>query len=142
MPAGRLANLLTGLGLEPGDRVAVQVEKSPEALILYLGTVRAGGVFLPLNTGYTAHELAYFLGDAEPRIVVCRPAKDAGSMAEIAAKAGVAHVLTLGEERRRHAHGEGRRARTPRSRTCRARRTIWPPSSTPRAPPAAPRGPC
>ncbi len=94
--AGRVANLLTGLGLEPGDRVAVQVEKSPEALILYLGTVRAGGVFLPLNTGYTAHELAYFLGDAEPRIVVCRPA-DAGSMGKIATKAGVLHVLTLGE---------------------------------------------
>ncbi len=95
--AGRFANLLISLGLEPGDRVAVQVEKSAEALMLYLGTVRAGGVFLPLNTGYTEHELAYFLGDAEPRVVVCRPAKEQ-AMAEVAAKAGVAHVLTLGEE--------------------------------------------
>ena len=50
---GRVANALTALGLRPGDRVAAQVEKSVEAIVLYLATVRAGGVFLPLNTGYT-----------------------------------------------------------------------------------------
>ncbi len=68
---GRLANALVDLGVKPGDRVAVQVEKSAEALALYLATVRAGGVFLPLNTAYTASEVSYFVHDAEPALVVC-----------------------------------------------------------------------
>jgi malonyl-CoA/methylmalonyl-CoA synthetase len=85
------ARMLRGFGLEPGDRVAVQAEKSVEALLLYLGTVRAGGVYLPLNTAYTTHELAYFLGDAEPRVVVVQP----GLAAEIGALAPLATVLTL-----------------------------------------------
>ncbi len=59
----------------PGDRVAVQVEKSPEAIFLYLACLRAGAVFLPLNTAYTLAELGYFFGDAEPRLVVCDPAQ-------------------------------------------------------------------
>ncbi|MFC4353338.1 malonyl-CoA synthase [Fodinicurvata halophila] len=71
--AARVANALVELGVEPGDRVAVQVEKTPEALLLYLGTIRAGAVYLPLNTGYTLAELAYFLGDATPTVVVCDP---------------------------------------------------------------------
>ncbi|SIS76730.1 malonate--CoA ligase [Paracoccus saliphilus] len=75
--SGRLANLLQAEGVKPGDRVAVQVEKSPEALALYLATVRAGGVFLPLNTAYTPAEIAYFVGDAEPALVVCDPAREA-----------------------------------------------------------------
>ena len=66
----RLANALAARGVRPGDRVACQVEKSPENLYLYLATVRAGGVFLPLNTAYTAAELDYFVGDAEPALVV------------------------------------------------------------------------
>ena len=71
--SGRWANALVGLGVRPGDRVAVQVEKSPENLILYLATVRAGAVFLPLNTAYTLAELAYFISDAEPALIVCDP---------------------------------------------------------------------
>ena len=58
---------------EPGDRVAAQVEKSPEALFLYLGCVRAGAVFLPLNTAYTLAEVEYFVGDARPALLVARP---------------------------------------------------------------------
>ena len=69
----RLAHALQTLGVKPGDRVAVQVEKSPEALLLYLACVRAGSVFVPLNTAYTRKELEYFIGDAEPTLVVCRP---------------------------------------------------------------------
>ncbi|HEV8645149.1 MAG TPA: malonyl-CoA synthase [Burkholderiales bacterium] len=69
----RYANLLTGLGARRGDRVAVQVEKSPASLFLYLGCLRAGLVYLPLNTAYQRGELSYFLGDAEPGVVVCRP---------------------------------------------------------------------
>ena len=71
--------------VKPGDRVAVQVEKSVPALILYLATVRAGAVFLPLNTAYTLNELDYFIGDAEPSLVVCDPSK-ADGIAAIAAK--------------------------------------------------------
>lgn len=76
--SGRLANLLVAQGVAPGDRVAVQVEKSPQALALYLATVRAGAVFLPLNTAYTPAEIAYFVGDAEPALVVCDPAREGG----------------------------------------------------------------
>jgi len=93
--AGRFANALQGLGLQPGDRVAVQVDKSAEALILYLAVVAAGGVYLPLNIGYTKAELEYFIGDAEPRVVVCRPAAKA-DLAPLATRLGVAHCLTLG----------------------------------------------
>jgi malonyl-CoA/methylmalonyl-CoA synthetase len=69
----RAAAALLALGLAPGDRVAVQVEKSPEALFLYLGCLRAGLCYLPLNTAYRAGELGYFLADAQPRAVVCAP---------------------------------------------------------------------
>jgi malonyl-CoA/methylmalonyl-CoA synthetase len=68
--AGRMANVLVGEGVAPGDRVAVQVEKSPEALILYLACVRAGAVFVPLNPAYTAAEVDYFIGDAGPKVFV------------------------------------------------------------------------
>ncbi|MDB6179951.1 malonate--CoA ligase [Paracoccus fistulariae] len=74
--SGQMANELVALGVMPGDRVAVQVEKSPEALALYLATLRAGAVFLPLNTAYTATEVAYFIGDARPALVICDPAKE------------------------------------------------------------------
>ena len=83
----RLANVLVARGVKPGDRVAVQVEKSVEALVLYLATVRAGAVYLPLNTAYTLAELDYFITDAEPKLVVCDPAKRDG-LAAIAAKVG------------------------------------------------------
>lgn len=69
----QVAHLLTDRGLGPGDRVAAQVPKSWQTLALYLGTIKAGGVFLPLNTAYTAREVDYFVRDAEPRILVCDP---------------------------------------------------------------------
>ena len=69
--AARFAHVLVRHGAKPGDRVAVQVEKSPAALILYLACLRAGFVYLPLNTGYTPAELAYFVQDAEPCLFVC-----------------------------------------------------------------------
>ena len=75
--SGRFANVLDSLGVKPGDRVAVQVPKSIEAIMLYLAVVRAGAVFLPLNTGYTPAEIEYFLGNATPRIFVCDPRKRA-----------------------------------------------------------------
>ena len=76
--SGRIANLLTEVGVRPGDRVVMQTEKSAEALALYLACLRAGALFLPLNTAYTVAELDYFLGDAEPRVAVCAPAAEAG----------------------------------------------------------------
>jgi malonyl-CoA/methylmalonyl-CoA synthetase len=91
-----LANLLVRAGLKAGDRVAAQVEKSPEALILYLATIRAGFVFLPLNTAYREAELTYFLGNAEPGVVVCSPENFAW-LSKLAFKAGALHVYTLGE---------------------------------------------
>jgi malonyl-CoA/methylmalonyl-CoA synthetase len=94
--SGRLAAALKQLGVEPGDRVAVQVEKSPEALMLYLACVRAGAVYLPLNTAYTLAELEYFIGDAEPRLVVCAPKTREGVL-PIAEKFG-AVVETLDED--------------------------------------------
>jgi len=90
----QMANALVLSGVEPGDRVAVQVEKTVENLLLYLATLRAGAVYLPLNTAYTLTELDYFIGDAEPKLVVCDPSKREG-LAEIATKRGVASVETL-----------------------------------------------
>jgi malonyl-CoA/methylmalonyl-CoA synthetase len=90
----RVAAFLTGLGLQPGDRVAAQIEKSPQGLFLYLGTLRAGLCFLPLNSAYQKGEIAYFLGDAEPAVFVCDSARIAG-YEEIARAAKVAHLLTL-----------------------------------------------
>jgi len=89
---GRLAARLIALGGAPGERVAVQVDKSATAVLLYLATLRAGMVFVPLNTAYTTAELAYFLGDAEPAVVVCRPADEAA----VRDLAGAAAVVTLG----------------------------------------------
>jgi malonyl-CoA/methylmalonyl-CoA synthetase len=76
--SGRLANALVARGVKPSDRVAVQVEKSVPALVLYLATVRAGAVYLPLNTAYTLTELEYFIGDAEPSLIICDPGKQDG----------------------------------------------------------------
>ena len=87
--SGRMANVLAARGVKPGDRVAAQTEKSVAALVLYLATVRAGAVYLPLNTAYTLHELDYFIGDAEPKLVVCDPAKAEGIVA-LAEKVGAA----------------------------------------------------
>ncbi len=89
----RFAGALVAAGVGPGDRVAVQVAKSPEALAVYAATVAAGGVFLPLNTAYTAEEIGYFLGNATPRLFLCDGAK-ADALAPVAAAAG-AQMLTL-----------------------------------------------
>ena len=94
--AGQMANVLVSRGVKTGDRVAAQTEKSVPALVLYLATVRAGAVYLPLNTAYTLNELEYFIGDAEPSLVVCDPAKAEG-IGKIAAKVG-AKVETLGAD--------------------------------------------
>jgi malonyl-CoA/methylmalonyl-CoA synthetase len=95
--SGRFARLLSDVGVVKGDRVAVQVDKSPEAIFLYLGCLRAGAAFLPLNTAYTKTEVGYFLADAEPRVVVCRPESER-DVAEVAETAGCAQVLTLGAD--------------------------------------------
>ena len=91
--SGRLAAALVQLGVLPGDRVAVQVEKSPEALMLYLACVRAGAVYLPLNTAYTLAELDYFIGDAEPRLVVVDPRSREGVEAIAKAHGGAVETL-------------------------------------------------
>src|SRR6185437_8757443 len=96
--AGQIANVLAARGVKPGDRVAAQTEKSVSGLVLYLATVRAGGIFLPLNTAYTLNELDYFITDAEPSLVACDPAKADGIRA-IAAKVN-AKVETLGADGR------------------------------------------
>ncbi|HMI88865.1 MAG TPA: AMP-binding protein [Polyangiaceae bacterium] len=96
----RIAALLARLGLSRGARVAAQVDKSPQGLFLYLGVLRAGFCFLPLNTAYQEAELAYFLRNAEPEVVICRP--DAAALFQrLGRDAHVRRVLTLG------ARGEG-----------------------------------
>ncbi|PHS19288.1 MAG: malonyl-CoA synthase [Blastopirellula sp.] len=92
--AEKMAAVLVGAGVQPGDRVAVQAHKTQAMLELYIGTILAGGVFLPLNTAYTEAELTYFLGDASPRVLVCDP-KRQDELAPIAANCGVAEVLTI-----------------------------------------------
>jgi malonyl-CoA/methylmalonyl-CoA synthetase len=93
-----LANLLESLALPTGSRVAVQTEKSVEALMLYLAVLRAGLVYLPLNTAYQSAEIEYFIGNAEPGVVVCAP-KNFSWVSRIAFSAGTAHVFTLDDRR-------------------------------------------
>lgn len=93
-----IANLFVDLGIPPQSRVAVQVEKSVEALMLYLATLRSGHVFLPLNTAYQSAEIEYFVGNAEPAVVVCS-GQNFGWVSKIAFKAGTAHVFTLNDDR-------------------------------------------
>ena len=93
--SAQYANALLDLGAAPGDRVLVQADKSAEMIMLYLGCLRAGAVFVPLNTAYTIAELEYYIGDAQPRIVVCSPGR-LGTILPVARRLGVSHVLTLG----------------------------------------------
>ena len=93
-----MANLLKSLQLPPGARIAVQVEKSVEAMMFYLATLRAGYVFLPLNTAYQSAEIEYFIGNAEPAVVVCS-SKNFGWVSKIAFKAGTQNVFTLDDDR-------------------------------------------
>ena len=93
-----LANLIDSLALPPASRIAVQTEKSVEALMLYLAVLRAGHVFLPLNTAYQASEIEYFIGNAEPAVVVCA-GKNFGWVSKIAFAAGTRNVFTLNDDR-------------------------------------------
>ncbi|MEO6625142.1 MAG: AMP-binding protein, partial [Burkholderiaceae bacterium] len=93
-----LANLLQGLQLPPASRIAVQVDKSVEAALLYLATLRAGHVFLPLNTAYQRAEIGYFIEDAEPAVVVCSE-RNFGWVSQIAFQAGCSRVFTLNDDR-------------------------------------------
>ena len=90
--SARYAHALRDAGCNPGDRIAVQSDKHWQVVALYLACLRAGCIYLPLNTGYQRAELAYFFGDAEPRVVVCRPEAEG----VIAPLAPTAKVLTLG----------------------------------------------
>lgn len=93
--AEKYAAVLACAGLEPGDRVAVQIGKSVEMIALYLGTILAGGVFLPLNSDYTPSEIAYFVGDSSPTIFVCSP-DTFDALFGILTNSGVRTVFTLG----------------------------------------------
>ena len=93
-----MANLLASLDLPAGARVAVQTEKSVEALMLYLATLRAGYVYLPLNTAYQQAELEYFIGNAEPGVVVCT-SRNFGWVSKLAFQAGTRAVFTLDDDR-------------------------------------------
>src|SRR6266481_7727687 len=89
--SGRIAHALGNAGCRPGDRVAAQIDKCWQALALYLACLRAGLVYLPLNSSYQESELTYFFGDAEPRVIVCSPE----NLTTIAALRPEATVLTL-----------------------------------------------
>jgi malonyl-CoA/methylmalonyl-CoA synthetase len=93
-----LANLLRSLDLPEGARVAAQTDKSVEALMLYLAVLRAGCVYLPLNTAYQAGEIEYFIGNAEPSVVVCSGG-NFGWVSKIAFQAGTKNVFTLNDDR-------------------------------------------
>jgi malonyl-CoA/methylmalonyl-CoA synthetase len=106
----RYANALTALGLAPGHRVSVQIEKSLANVILYLAVMKAGGVFQPLNTAYTENEVGYFVGDAEPSIIVCDPSRQE-AMRLLADRHRVTAVVNL------DAKGEGSLAQMARGMT-------------------------
>jgi len=92
--SARLANFFTQLGLKPGDRVAAQLDKSPNNLFLYLACVRAGFIYLPLNPAYRAAELEHYLDDAKPSAIVCRPT-ELSLLLELTRARGIAHLFTM-----------------------------------------------
>jgi malonyl-CoA/methylmalonyl-CoA synthetase len=113
-----LANLLASLDLPEASRIAVHTEKSVEALMLYLAVLRAGHVYLPLNTAYQQAEMAYFIDNAEPAVVVCA-GKNHGWLSKLAFTRGVKHVFTLNDDRTgtlldRAAHHSDRQVPVPR----------------------------
>ncbi|MGA1470601.1 MAG: AMP-binding protein, partial [Burkholderiaceae bacterium] len=95
--SARIAHFIQSLGLVPGSRIAARVEKSPEALMLYLACLRSGMVFLPLNTGYQSEELRYFFNDAKPGLVVCDPSA-LDWIAPLANSLGCQQIETLGSD--------------------------------------------
>ena len=138
----RYAGFIHALGVLPGDRLCVQVEKSPQALFLYLACLQTGAVFLPLNSAYQQGEVDYFLGDATPKVVVHQPKTEAW-MRTLCARHRVAHRFTLadetGVESEQLAGGctKMRCKPLPCQKPFTAMQTIWPRFSTPREPPAA-----
>ena len=141
-PRGRAAQGLVELGVEPGDRVAAQIDKSPEAIVLALACFRAGAALLPLNTAYTLAELEYFLADAAPALTICRPGRARRRCARSAAKLGLKAVESLGRAREGTFAERIDAASDEAADRSRAPATISPRSSTPRAPPAARRARC
>ncbi|HET9598329.1 MAG TPA: malonyl-CoA synthase [Anaeromyxobacteraceae bacterium] len=97
--SARYARALGAAGVRPGDRVAGQLEKSPEAYVLWLAVARMGAAWLPLNTAYQPAEVEYFLRDAEPAVLVCDPAH-LDERRALARACGVGEVLTLGADGR------------------------------------------
>ena len=136
--SAQAANALVARGVEPGDRVAAQIDKSTDAIVVALACLRAGAALLPLNTAYTLAELGYFLGDAEPALTLCRP-EQLSSTRELASRLG----LEFGREPRRRPRRNLRRPHRRRAgglrNDFRVRKTIWRRSSTRPAPPAAPK---
>ncbi|OEJ66686.1 malonate--CoA ligase [Magnetovibrio blakemorei] len=98
--SAQVAGLLSTLGVAKGDRVAVQIDKSPQAVALYLACLRVGAVYLPLNTAYTASEVAYFINDAEPKLLVCRPQAEQ-ALFEVLKQTPNLHIMTCDG----HKHG-------------------------------------
>ncbi len=92
----RSANALNSSGLKPGDRLAAQIPKSPEALAVYGAAVAAGVIFLPLNTAYTAEEVAYFIDDSGASLLLADP-ENAQMLTPIARRSG-ARLMTLGAD--------------------------------------------
>jgi len=93
--SGQMLSLLQQLGVKKGDRVVVQVEKSVEAVLLYLACLRAGAIYIPLNTAYTSSEVAYFLDDAAPGLFVCTPDRK-DELKAVADACKVSEILSLG----------------------------------------------
>ena len=94
---GQLAGLLKQLDVKKGDRIIVQVDKSAEAVLLYLACLRTGAIFIPLNTAYTAQEVRYFMEDANPHLIVCRP-QDLETITGCAKELNIPHVMTLDDQ--------------------------------------------
>src|SRR3984893_4635260 len=95
--SGRLASALRGLGVRVGDRVAVRVEKSAAAVLLYIACLRLGAAFVPVNIACSPNEVEYFLSDSKPRVAVVDPA-DLAWLESVAKQSGVEHLVTLGAD--------------------------------------------
>ncbi|HEY2635686.1 MAG TPA: AMP-binding protein [Steroidobacteraceae bacterium] len=95
--SGRFSAALMRRGVLPGDRIAVQVDKSVEAVLLYVACLRMGAVFVPINPANTPNEVSYFLHDSNPKVAVIRPA-DHALLEPHAVRAGISHLETLGDQ--------------------------------------------
>ena len=91
--SARFAHVLRSFDITPGERIAVQINKSPDALALYAAAIQTGAVFLPLNTAYEGQEIAYFLQDSGARLLICDPDKET-DLSPIAAASSI-HLLTM-----------------------------------------------